>query len=397
MPSRSAAISRSAASTRPPAFEAELPVERRAEHLGVDVFLPAGEPILAPLDGTVARRRISPRRQRLGWHRRPRPRDLRTGSGSTRSTGTSPPAPSAGARRRHPARRRGRRARRRSARTAAGRRTCTSSCSRPTSARERRARRRHARRARRWESVSPDPNLLLGLPGGPSRPATRSRRAARARRARSRGAEPVLRRAAQDRPRRGGAPVRRARPRLPGPRQQRLPRRARPSAVVAAAAEQMARLNTNTRYLHDLIVTYGRRLASTLPDPLSVVFLVNSGSQANDLALRLARGDRRARGPGARARLPRQPQLADRDLAVQVRRTGRQRAADTCASLGSRAGPRTPRTWRGSRGRVRSSTQCSAAWPARSSSRPATCAPRTRPRAPPERLLADEVQAASPT
>src|SRR3954451_12367939 len=51
----------------------------------------------------------------------------------------------------------------------------------------------------------------------------------------------------------------------------------------------MAALNTNTRYLHDTIVTYARRLAATLPDPLSVVFLVNSGSEANDLALRLAR------------------------------------------------------------------------------------------------------------
>ena len=62
-----------------------------------------------------------------------------------------------------------------------------------------------------------------------------------------------------------------------------------------AAAEQMARLNTNTRYLHDLLVTYARRLAATLPDPLNVVFLVNSGSEANDLALRLARAHAGAR------------------------------------------------------------------------------------------------------
>ena len=48
-------------------------------------------------------------------------------------------------------------------------------------------------------------------------------------------------------------------------------------------------LNTNTRYLHDALVRYARRLADTLPDPLSVVFLTNSGSEANDLALRLAR------------------------------------------------------------------------------------------------------------
>jgi 4-aminobutyrate aminotransferase-like enzyme len=65
--------------------------------------------------------------------------------------------------------------------------------------------------------------------------------------------------------------------------------------VVAAAAEQNALLNTNTRYLHEAVVEYARRLAETLPDPLSVCFLVNSGSEANDLALRLAYAHTRAR------------------------------------------------------------------------------------------------------
>jgi len=59
--------------------------------------------------------------------------------------------------------------------------------------------------------------------------------------------------------------------------------------VVAAGQAQMAELNTNTRYLHDNIVDYARRLTATLPDPLSVCFFVNSGSEANDLAIRLAR------------------------------------------------------------------------------------------------------------
>src|SRR5262249_31811245 len=59
--------------------------------------------------------------------------------------------------------------------------------------------------------------------------------------------------------------------------------------VVAAGQEQMARLNTNTRYLHDTVVRYAQRLAATFPEPLRVCFLVNSGSEANDLALRLAR------------------------------------------------------------------------------------------------------------
>lgn len=59
--------------------------------------------------------------------------------------------------------------------------------------------------------------------------------------------------------------------------------------VVRAAQEQIARLNTNTRYLHDTIVRYARRLCALLPDPLDVCFFVNSGSEANDLACRLAR------------------------------------------------------------------------------------------------------------
>ena len=59
--------------------------------------------------------------------------------------------------------------------------------------------------------------------------------------------------------------------------------------VVRAGQEQMAVLNTNTRYLHDTIMHYAGRLASTLPDPLNVCFFVNSGSEANELALRMAR------------------------------------------------------------------------------------------------------------
>ncbi|HYW72761.1 MAG TPA: aminotransferase class III-fold pyridoxal phosphate-dependent enzyme [Pyrinomonadaceae bacterium] len=59
--------------------------------------------------------------------------------------------------------------------------------------------------------------------------------------------------------------------------------------VVRAAAEQMARLNTNTRYLHELLLQYSERLTATLPPALRVVYLVNSGSEANELALRLAR------------------------------------------------------------------------------------------------------------
>jgi 4-aminobutyrate aminotransferase-like enzyme/Ser/Thr protein kinase RdoA (MazF antagonist) len=59
--------------------------------------------------------------------------------------------------------------------------------------------------------------------------------------------------------------------------------------VVEAASKQMAILNTNTRYLHEHLVNYIERLSGTLPDPLRVVFLTCSGSEANELALRLAR------------------------------------------------------------------------------------------------------------
>jgi 4-aminobutyrate aminotransferase-like enzyme len=65
--------------------------------------------------------------------------------------------------------------------------------------------------------------------------------------------------------------------------------------VVKAGYQQMAQLNTNTRYLHDLINQFAERLTATLPDPLSVCFFVNSGSEANELALRLARAHTHAR------------------------------------------------------------------------------------------------------
>ncbi len=59
--------------------------------------------------------------------------------------------------------------------------------------------------------------------------------------------------------------------------------------VVRALSAQAAVLNTNTRYLHRNIVELAERLTSLLPPPLEVAFFVNSGSEANDLALRLAR------------------------------------------------------------------------------------------------------------
>jgi 4-aminobutyrate aminotransferase-like enzyme len=58
--------------------------------------------------------------------------------------------------------------------------------------------------------------------------------------------------------------------------------------VVAAIARQAATLNTNTRYLHEHVVGLAERLVATMPDDLDTVLFVNSGSEANDLAWRLA-------------------------------------------------------------------------------------------------------------
>lgn len=58
--------------------------------------------------------------------------------------------------------------------------------------------------------------------------------------------------------------------------------------VVAAGQNQMAVLTTNTRYLHEEIIAYTDALLKKLPKELSVLHIVNSGSEANELALRMA-------------------------------------------------------------------------------------------------------------
>jgi 4-aminobutyrate aminotransferase-like enzyme len=65
--------------------------------------------------------------------------------------------------------------------------------------------------------------------------------------------------------------------------------------VVQATVDQMRALNTNTRYLHDTIWRFAERLCATLPESLSVCYFLNSGSEANELALRLARAHTGAR------------------------------------------------------------------------------------------------------
>ena len=59
--------------------------------------------------------------------------------------------------------------------------------------------------------------------------------------------------------------------------------------VVEAIARQAARLNTNTRYLYDEVLDYAERLTATLPAGLDVAAFVNSGSEAVDLAWRMAK------------------------------------------------------------------------------------------------------------
>ena len=60
-------------------------------------------------------------------------------------------------------------------------------------------------------------------------------------------------------------------------------------AVVDAVCSQLATLNTNSRYLQEAPVELAEQLLATLPARFDRVLLVNSGSEANDLAWRIAR------------------------------------------------------------------------------------------------------------
>ena len=58
--------------------------------------------------------------------------------------------------------------------------------------------------------------------------------------------------------------------------------------IADAASRQLRLLNTNSRFNYRAITDYAERIAATLPDELDTVFFVNSGSEATDLAVRLA-------------------------------------------------------------------------------------------------------------
>lgn len=58
--------------------------------------------------------------------------------------------------------------------------------------------------------------------------------------------------------------------------------------VVSAATNQMSKIATAQGFVTDVLNKYVKEIVSSFPEPLSVCYLVNSGSEANDLALRLA-------------------------------------------------------------------------------------------------------------
>ena len=59
--------------------------------------------------------------------------------------------------------------------------------------------------------------------------------------------------------------------------------------IQTVAADQLLRMNSNTRYLHPEQAAFAEKILSKLPSELSVCWFVNSGSEANELAMRLAR------------------------------------------------------------------------------------------------------------
>ena len=59
--------------------------------------------------------------------------------------------------------------------------------------------------------------------------------------------------------------------------------------IQTVAADQLKRMNSNTRYLHPAQTAFADKILSKLPSKFKVCFFVNSGSEANELALRLAR------------------------------------------------------------------------------------------------------------
>ena len=66
--------------------------------------------------------------------------------------------------------------------------------------------------------------------------------------------------------------------------------------VVAAIARQAGVLNTHTRYLHEGVLDYAERLLATMPSTLGHAMFTCTGSEANDLAMRIAKAHTKAEG-----------------------------------------------------------------------------------------------------
>ena len=146
-----------------------------------------------------------------------------------------------------------------------------------------------------WVSLAPDPNLVVGLPPAELAPAHQATAEVRARRRERLGASlSVAYREPLHIVRGSGARLYDVdgRSYLDAVNNVAHVGHCHPR-VVRAGQRQMAVLNTNTRYLHETVVRYAERLRSKLPAPLSVLFFVSSGSEANELALRLARAHTR--------------------------------------------------------------------------------------------------------
>jgi len=142
-----------------------------------------------------------------------------------------------------------------------------------------------------WRALSPDPNLLLGIPGDLATPARPDEAALRGRRARHLGPSLSL---SYRRPlhivRGRGARLYDidGQPHLDCVNNVAHVGHAHPR-ITEAAQRQLGILNTNTRYLHETILAYAETLTARFPDPLSVCFFVCSGTEANELALRMSR------------------------------------------------------------------------------------------------------------
>jgi 4-aminobutyrate aminotransferase-like enzyme/Ser/Thr protein kinase RdoA (MazF antagonist) len=142
-----------------------------------------------------------------------------------------------------------------------------------------------------WNSLSPDPNLILGIPAArfPAEEAPKAETLAMRRRLLGRNLSISYR-----------EPLKIVR----GWRQYLYDETGRAyldaynnvpivghshPRVVRAVQSQIALLNTNTRYLHETILRYAEKLTALLPEALRVCYFLNSASEANELALRLAR------------------------------------------------------------------------------------------------------------